>query len=66
MGDIIGPALEKSGLPLMTCSFSDCGTDSCLCRCGGSSYDDGSWNHGGYAGSCRIISSLSGGYGLCD
>ena len=46
--------------------LQDCGIDSCLCRCGGSSYDDGSGNYGGYAGSCRIISGLSGGYGLCD
>ena len=64
MGNIIGPALEKSGLPLVLVTHS-CSSDPRICWCGSCGYDNGSRNYGCYARSCRPVTGLSGGNGLC-
>ena len=51
---------------ISTCSISDRSTDSCIGRCSSRSHDNGGRNYGSDAWSCRIISCLSGGNGLCD
>ena len=66
MGNIIGPALEKSGLPLVLVAFliaaliraSVGAAVVAMTMAAGR-------NHGRYAWSSRTVTTLSGGYGLC-
>ena len=66
LGNIIGPALEKSGLPLILIAFSDRNPGKGICRklhCGN---DHGIRNHGDYAGSNGYKHALQSCYVLCD
>ena len=66
LGNIIGPILEKSGMPLIVIAFSHCVSGTCFCGKFNRSNDDGFRDHGVNAGYGRQLYTVQSSDVLCD